>query len=119
MEILEKKSGKSQEKLTALNSEISELNDKLDELKEACESKDSGVNDQSPLVRIKAALQQMKSEISSFEMRIGVVSHSLLRVRILQSDRKRLAAIHKAKQRRGKSKKSADDDNDSVLSYDD
>lgn len=121
LELLEAKSGKSHERVASLNNIISELNEKLEDLKEACESKDSGVNDQSPLVRIKAALQQIKTEINSFDMRIGVVSHSLLCARVNQTNRKRIIAAQKARQRRGKNKKDSrlDDDDDSMISGDD
>ena len=65
-----------------MNQELSELAERTDELKDNLESKDSGIHDTSPLVRIKAALQQIKSEIYSFDLRGGVISNSLLHSRI-------------------------------------
>lgn len=84
----------------------------MDDLKDAFESKDSGMHDTSPLVRIKTALQHIKSEISAFELRIGVVSHSLLAARVATANRKRMGAAKQAKKRRyrnGKGGKANDD----------
>lgn len=54
------------------------MTDKIEELKEEADSKDAGANDTSPLIRIKAALQQIKTEIMNYDLRIGVVSNSLM-----------------------------------------
>jgi estrogen-related receptor beta like 1 len=86
-------------------------------LKESIDSKDSGINDTSPLVKIKAALQQIKAEIQEFDMRIGVVSHSLLTAKVSDTNRSRSAAVNKARQRHNKNKR--DNDDNSMLSGDD
>lgn len=58
---------------------MTELDEQIDELTAILESGESGGgHDSSPLLRIKAALKQLKSEISDFDLRTGVVSHSLL-----------------------------------------
>lgn len=51
---------------------------------------------------MKSALQHLKSEMFSFDLRIGVVSHSLLTARIKVSNRKRAQAQHKTKSRKHK-----------------
>jgi hypothetical protein len=56
-------------------------------------------------VKIKAALQQLKEEIHSYDMRIGVVSHSLLSARISDHNRQRAKAAKKAKQRNRRGRK--------------
>lgn len=99
LEAFESKSGKSNETVAKLTNELAELTDKLEDLKESFESKDSGIHDTSPLVRIKASLQQIKAEVCSFDLRIGVVSHSLLAARVNVANRRRVGAAHKAKQR--------------------
>ena len=120
MEELERKSGGTNEKVAKLTNELAELTEKLDDMKESFESKDSGMNDTSPLVRIKAALQQIKSEISAFDLRIGVVSHSLLSARVTAAHRRRMGAVQKARKRHGKNKKGGNGgDDDSLLSGDD
>lgn len=75
---LTRKSQASSEAISSLTSELAELDEQLDELKAAFEIGESGGHDASPLLRIKAALKQLKSEISEFDLRTGVVSHSLL-----------------------------------------
>lgn len=104
LEELEAKSSSTNEKVVKLTNELAEVNERLEELKESFESKDSGMHDTSPLVRIKAALQQIKAEVHQFDLRIGVVAHSVLVSRINTTQRRRLGAIHKNK-RKNKSKK--------------
>ena len=101
---LEKRREGTNEKVSKLTNDLAELTDRLDEIKESFDSKDSGMHDQSPLVRMKAALQQIKNESYAFDLRIGVVSHSLLAARIAQSSRRRAHHASKAKARHGKKK---------------
>jgi hypothetical protein len=61
---------------------LTEISEKAGELKDTLESKDSGIHDSSPLVRMKAALQNIKSEVYSFDLRVGVISNTLLASRI-------------------------------------
>lgn len=122
LEELEGKSGATNEKLSRLTGEAAELGEKLEELKESFESRDSGAHDTSPLVRIKAALQQIKAEIQAFDLRIGVVSHSVLAARVASTSRRRVVSAKSSKQRRqqsgGKKRTDAEDDH-SGLSDDD
>jgi len=73
------------------------------------------MHDTSPLVRIKTALQHLKGEIAMYELRIGVVSHSLLSARVNAANRKRLIMSKNAKKRHNKNRKalsnSKNDDN--------
>ena len=104
LEELDSRSGSGNEKLSKLTAELDEITERMDDLKENFESKDSGMHDTSPLVRIKAALQQIKQECQAFDLRIGVVSHSLLVARVASSARKRIGAQQHAKRRRNKKK---------------
>ncbi|CAM9462017.1 unnamed protein product [Sphacelaria rigidula] len=61
-----------------LTEALSSLSDELEELKEKMDTKGDAMNEASPLVSIKQALQQIKVEIKTFDLRIGVVSHTLL-----------------------------------------
>jgi len=99
LEELESKSGKTNDTVAKLTNELAELTEKLEDLKDSFESKDSGIHDTSPLVRIKAALQQIKAESCAFDLRIGVVSHNLLAARVSTTNRRRVAGAAKAKQR--------------------
>ena len=107
LDALEKSREVTNEKVSKLTNELAELTERLDEIKESFDSKDSNMHDQSPLVRMKAALQQIKNEAYAFDLRIGVVSRSLLAARIAQSNRKRAHNAHKAKARHGKKKGTA------------
>jgi intraflagellar transport protein 57 len=104
LEELEKSREGTNEKVSKLTNELAELADKLDDIKENFESKDSGMHDQSPLVKMKAALQQIKTESYAFDLRIGVVSHSLLAARIAQGNRRRAHNAQKIKARHAKKK---------------
>lgn len=73
LEVIEKKSSTSHESVAKLTNELAEISEKLDDLKESFDSKDTGMQDTSPLVKIKGGLQQIKSDIHFFDMRIGVV----------------------------------------------
>lgn len=115
LEEVDAKNGSAHEVMARLTSELAELSERLDELKESFESKDSGLHDTSPLVKLKAALQQVKAEIHAFDMRIGVVSHSLLSARTSDSNRLRSLSVSKSRQRHNKNKKQSSDDN-SILS---
>jgi hypothetical protein len=49
---------------------------------------------------MKTALQQIKSEIYAFDLRIGVVSHTLLAARVSANKQRRRGMVQKAKQRK-------------------
>lgn len=106
LEEFEAKSGKTNENVTKFTNELAEISEKLEDLKESFESKDSGMHDTSPLVRIKTALQHLKSEIASHDLRIGVVAHSLLAARVVAANRKRMGVAKIAKRRRNRHTKS-------------
>jgi len=114
LEELQSKGGKANEVVAKLTNELSEVTEKLDDLKESFESKDSGIHDTSPLVRIKASLQQIKSEVNQFDLRIGVISNTLLASKISSTNRRRRGAANKAKQRHTKGKRT--EEVDDVLS---
>ena len=59
LEILEKKSGASHEQVTKLTSELADISERLEDIKESFDSRDSGMNDTSPLVKMKSGLQQV------------------------------------------------------------
>lgn len=91
--------------VSKLTGELAELSERLEDLKESFESKDSGMHDTSPLVKIKAALQQLKEEIHTYDMRIGVVSNTLLAARVGDHTRVRFKVMEAAKKRSNKSRR--------------
>ena len=114
-------SAKTNERVAKLTNELAEFTERLEELNESFQSKESGAQDTSPLVRIKAALQQLKQEMFEFDMRIGVVSHSLLSAKVTSTARRRIGAAHSAKKRNVKNRKgrSFQDDNSGLSGEDD
>ena len=118
LEELEAKSAASGERVARLTGEAAELGDKLEELKESFESRDSGASDASPLVRIKAALQQIKAEIQAFDLRIGVVSHSVLAARVASNSRRRVRSARSARQRGFNGARDAEDPNAALFEED-
>ncbi|OQR99027.1 Intraflagellar Transport Protein 57 [Achlya hypogyna] len=66
------------EKVNAMTNQHTEITEQLRETKTDMDSKGSKMTDTTPLVQIKAALQTLKAEIKNFELRIGVVGHTLL-----------------------------------------
>jgi len=118
---LEGTCSKTNDRVAKLTNELAEHTERLDELKESFDSRDSGINDTSPLVRMKSALQNIKAEIYAFELRIGVVSHSLLTAKVSMSNRRRLGAAKHAKRRGVKSRNKgySGDDNSGLSGEDD
>lgn len=94
--------GSTNEDVSKLNTELAEISEKLDDLKESFDSKDNGFNDTSPIVKLKAAFQNIKDEIHSLDMKIGVVSQSLVEARVTDHNNSRKSAHLKAKQRQGR-----------------
>ncbi|ETW08581.1 hypothetical protein H310_01130 [Aphanomyces invadans] len=72
------------EKVNAMTNQHSEITEQLRETKSDMDNKGSKMTDTSPLVQIKAALQTLKAEIKNFELRIGVVGHTLLQSKAKQ-----------------------------------
>merc|ERR1711865_1172294 len=65
-----------------LTNELASATERLDEIKDTMDSRGNSMTDTSPLVQIKQALTSLRDEIKTFELRIGVVSHSLMRAKI-------------------------------------
>ena len=66
---------------------MQELEDRKAELDE----RGSNISDSSPVVRIKAAIKNIKSEQQQMSVRIGVLQHQLLQVMMAKS-RERLTS---------------------------
>lgn len=68
-------------KLTArvkeLESELYDIDEKLDEIKKSEKDKDN-ISDTSPLLKIKKAITKVKNDIRAIDIRIGVVSNTIL-----------------------------------------
>ncbi|KAG5183718.1 intra-flagellar transport protein 57-domain-containing protein [Tribonema minus] len=92
--------------VSELTTKLAELSEEVDELKEAMADRGNKMSEASPLVAMKHSLQQIKDEIKTFDLRIGVVSHTLLATKI------RLSKTEKRKAKGGKMVQPQTDDID-------
>ena len=81
---------KRAESVSERNNELHRIQEQLDEVKRVMDERGSNISDTSPVVRIKAAIKKVVEEMRAMEVRIGVVSHTLLRLSL--RDRNRLHA---------------------------
>ncbi len=61
--------------------ELATISDRVEEIKSQMDDRGASMTDTSPLVKIKQALQNLKSEVKELELRIGVVGHSLMQAK--------------------------------------
>eukprot|EP00878_Enallax_costatus_P038689 GHUV01044109.1.p1 GENE.GHUV01044109.1~~GHUV01044109.1.p1 ORF type:complete len:119 (-),score=25.22 GHUV01044109.1:71-427(-) len=66
------------EQISERNNELHRLAVALDDAMQQLDNKGSNLSDASPLVRLKAAMSSLKTELRQMELRIGVVSHNLI-----------------------------------------
>ncbi|GIL87660.1 hypothetical protein Vretimale_14667, partial [Volvox reticuliferus] len=62
------------------NNELHRIAEQLDEVKALMDEKGSNIADATPVARIKTAIKQLHKELHDMEIRIGVVSHTLLQL---------------------------------------
>jgi len=88
----------SSDNLNNLTNELSTATERLDEIKNTMDNRGNSMTDTSPLVQIKQALASLRTEIKTFELRIGVVSHSLMQAKIrVKSVRDEASSRNKAR----------------------
>lgn len=73
---------KSTETINKLTNELATVSEELQTVKSRMDEKGSAMTDTSPIVKIKAALAKIKTEAKTMEIRIGVVSHTLVLKRL-------------------------------------
>jgi estrogen-related receptor beta like 1 len=61
------------------------VSDELENVKSRMDERGNSMTDTSPLIKIKSALTQLRSEAKTMEIRIGVVNHTLV-AKKLKSD---------------------------------
>ena len=76
------------DKVSEYTNELQEVTDKLDIVKSTMEDRGSSMTDTSPLVRMKRALKQLKEEIAEMDLRMGVLSHTLMAAKIRHREAK-------------------------------
>lgn len=76
------------DRVDAMTRELAALGEQLRAAKAELDTRGSKMTDTSPLVRIKEALKSLAAEIKQFELRIGVVGHTLLQAKAQQASRR-------------------------------
>lgn len=71
--------------VTGKSRELANICDEQEGIKNEMEEKNNSVTDGSPLVSLRKALQRIKSEITSIDIRVGVASHTVLQARIQEN----------------------------------
>lgn len=75
-----------------LQIELKNVSEELDMVKNEMEEKSSTVTDTTPIVKMKDAFKRLRADTRQLEVRIGVVSHTLMQAKLRQrpnEDRKR------------------------------
>jgi len=82
--------------LNELTNQLSQVSDELAGVKGRMDERGANMTDTSPLIKIKSALQRIKEERKAMDIRIGVVTHTLV-AKKLKADQhtKREAALPK------------------------
>jgi len=82
--------------LNELTNVLSQVTDELGSMKGRMDERGVNMTDTSPLIKIKAALARLKEERKSMDIRIGVVTHTLIAKKLKQDQHtKRDAAMPK------------------------
>eukprot|EP01137_Pigoraptor_chileana_P021743 Opistho-2@85811 len=68
--------------VTERTNELSRITEELEQVKAQMDERGSSMTDSSPLVKIKQALARLKKETVEMEVRIGVVEHTLLSIKL-------------------------------------
>lgn len=61
---------------------LAQVTEELESVKQEMDERGSSMTDGTPLVNIKKAISQIKSEITGMDVRVGVLEHSLLQARL-------------------------------------
>jgi estrogen-related receptor beta like 1 len=72
----------TQASVGSLTNAMGSIQEQLDELKEDMEGRENSATDTSPLVNLKAALVSIRGDVQQFDLRIGVVGHTLMQAKL-------------------------------------
>lgn len=67
---------------------MSTIDEQLEEIKGDMNNRESNATDTSPLVSMKHALVNIRGEVKTFDLRIGVVSHTLMQAKLRTAKQK-------------------------------
>jgi estrogen-related receptor beta like 1 len=80
--VVDDKHSTTRENVGTLTNQLSNIQEQLDDMKKDMSTRESSATDTSPLVNIKQALTKIRSDVQQFDLRIGVVSHTLLQAKL-------------------------------------
>lgn len=69
-----------------LESELYDIDEKLEDIKKSEKKKDD-ISDTSPLLKIKKAITKVKNDIRAIDIRIGVVSNTILQNKLKERNK--------------------------------
>jgi hypothetical protein len=73
---------RAQTRVTGLSNELAAVSEALEDVKAQMEERGSSMTDTSPLIRIKAALSNLRGEIKTLDLQLGVCGHAVMQHRI-------------------------------------
>ena len=73
------------EGINALTNELAAVSDELHAVKERMDARGSSMTDTSPLIKMKTSLTRLRAEIKQLDIRIGVVTHTLVQKKVKQN----------------------------------
>jgi estrogen-related receptor beta like 1 len=65
-----------------METELSEINERLSQVEKKIDDTGKSFSDSSPLQKIKKSIAQVKNDIKAIDIRIGVVSNTLLQLKL-------------------------------------
>lgn len=65
-----------------MENELSEINERLSQVEKKIDDTGKSFSDNTPLQKIKKSIAQVKNDIKSIDIRIGVVSNTLLQLKL-------------------------------------
>eukprot|EP01136_Pigoraptor_vietnamica_P008648 Opistho-1_new@44235 len=68
--------------VTERTNELARITEELEQVKAQMDERGSSMTDSSPLVKIKQALARLKKETIEMDVRVGVVEHTLLAIKL-------------------------------------
>jgi len=77
--------GKQSEYINSLTNELASVSEELNAVKEKMDARGSSMTDTSPLIKIKTAVSKLRTEAKQLEIRIGVVTHTLVAKKLKQN----------------------------------
>lgn len=71
---------KKAENVSDRQAELQRIAEQLEEIRANMDEKGQNISDSTPVMRIKNAIKKLNEELHDMEVRIGVVSHTLLQL---------------------------------------